>query len=318
MRGDEDYVRRYFSEHAREWLSAAYADETHPTVYPLGQQRIRLALAAAIDRLGSSQGHLVDFGCGGGDLCLRAALAGFRVTGIDIAERMIECAESRKRERPQGIRDRLTFMAGDVLRSGLPDESADAVTALGLIEYMEEDEAFFKAAARVLRPGGVLAVSCRNRLFNVMSCNAYTEGEVRAGTFPALVAELVACRPSEEARHLLGEFVSRLRAALAALEEALALDCREQENGMQADRLPVFTEFRRQHTPAQLAQAAEAAGFGSPSFVGIHPQPLSPDFEGIAPRFYNRLASVFEALESSPASLRCSSAFLGVFTKWAR
>jgi hypothetical protein len=42
---------------------------------------------------------------------------------------------------------------------------------------------------------------------------------------------------------------------------------------------------------------------------------LPPALEAAAPRFYNRLAGVLEALEATPASLAWSSAFLGVFTR---
>jgi len=64
----------------------AYVDGTQPAGYPLGSNRVRLALTAAVDRLGAARGRLVDVGCGGGDLCFRAAELGFDTLGVDIAE----------------------------------------------------------------------------------------------------------------------------------------------------------------------------------------------------------------------------------------
>ena len=59
---DPAYTRRYFSDSARRWLATAYVDGTHPAGYPLGSSRVRLALTAAVDRLGAACGRLVDVG----------------------------------------------------------------------------------------------------------------------------------------------------------------------------------------------------------------------------------------------------------------
>ena len=61
--------------------------------------------------------------------------------------------------------------------------------------------------------------------------------------------------------------------------------------------------------------AAAKAGLSEAGVLGVHPHPLPPALEAAAPRFYNRLAGVLEALEATPASLAWSSAFLGVFTR---
>ena len=45
------------------------------------------------------------------------------------------------------------------------------MTAMGLIEYLPDDDGLFAEAARLLRPGGRFAVSCRNRLYNLQSAN---------------------------------------------------------------------------------------------------------------------------------------------------
>jgi len=175
-----EYVRRYFSDSARQWLARAYDDVDETAAYPVGAQRTRLALEAVVDRLGAVHGHLVDLGCGGGDLALRAADLGFRATGVDLAEGMIAEAQARRAELGPTVRDRVSFWVADVLETGLPTGSADAVTAIGLVEYLTADEPFLVEAARLLREGGVLIVSCRNRLFNATSGNDYTREEIEA------------------------------------------------------------------------------------------------------------------------------------------
>lgn len=309
-----DYVRRYFSDSARQWLARAYDDVDETARYPVGAQRVRLALDAVVDHLGTVQGHLVDLGCGGGDLALRAADLGFRATGVDLAEGMIAEAEARRAERAPDARDQVSFRVADVLETGLPAGSADAVTAIGLVEYLAADEPFLAEAARLLRGGGVLVVSCRNRLFNATSANDYTREEIATGGVAGLLEELATLRPDRSVVPLLRQVVARLREALPRLEQALAKDA-ESEGAGRAQSPPVFGQRRRQHSPAGFAAAAAAAGFTHPRFFGVHPHVLQSALEAVAPRFSNRLATALEPLESAPVSLAWSSAFLGVFTR---
>lgn len=309
-----EYVRRYFSDSARQWLARAYDDVDETAAYPVGAQRTRLALEAVVDRLGTVHGYLIDLGCGGGDLALRAADLGFRATGVDLAEGMIAEADARRSELAADARDRVSFRVGDVLETGLPMGSADAVTAIGLVEYLAADEPFLAEAARLLRAGGVLVVSCRNRLFNATSGNDYTREEIESGSATGLLAELAALRPDRAIVPLLGQVVARLREALPGLERALARDA-EGDGARVSQPPPAFGQRRRQHSPAGFAAAAEAAGFKHPRFFGVHPHVLSPALETVAPRFYNRLAAALEPLEAAPVSLAWSSAFLGVFTR---
>src|SRR5215475_9805159 len=139
-------------------------------------------------------------------------------------------------------------------RSGLPTGSADAVTAIGLVEYLAADEPFLVEAARLLREGGVLVVSCRNRLFNATSGNDYTREEIEAGSATGLLEELAALRPDRAVMPLLGEVVARLREALPGLERALAKDA-ESEGARGAQAPPVFGQRRRHHSPAGFTAA---------------------------------------------------------------
>jgi SAM-dependent methyltransferase len=309
---DVRYTQRYFSDGARAWLAGAYDDRADATVYPVGARRVRLALSAVLERLGGPRGRLVDLGCGGGDLCLEGATLGFATLGVDIAEGMIAEAEARRAALPSELRARVSFRVDDALRSGIADRGADAVTALGLLEYLSDDSAFFAHAASLLRPGGVLVVSCRNRLFNMASLNQYTRQECERGEAARLLRELADGAPGDGALDAMADFVARLREALPALEAALAADRVQTPGSSPAES---FARPRRQHVPSDVATAAAAAGFVAPSFIGVHPHPWPPAWERVAPRLYNRLASVFEAFEGTAGSLAWSSAFLGVFTR---
>ena len=305
-------VARYFSRNARGWMARAYGEGGFPSSYPVGSQRLRLTLEAVVERLGGAVGHLVDLGCGGGELAVQAAALGFGVTAVDIAPGMIEEAGTRRAALTQEAQRRLRLQVGDVLDSGLAAGAADAVTAIGLVEYLPGDAAFFREAARLLRPGGVLVMSCRNRLFNLASLNDYTRGEIDEGAAVRLLAELGSFPLDGAVRDRLKDFVARLREALPDLEAALGEDLEESARGGAAEG---FAGRRRQHTPAEVREAAAAAGLSDAAFLGVHPHPFPPAVESLAPRFYNRLAVAYEALEAAPASLGWSSAFLAVFTR---
>jgi SAM-dependent methyltransferase len=312
---DRAYVRRYFSDHARRWRSRAYDDALDAETFPVGAQRLRLTLEAILERLGSERGHLVDLGCGGGELCGHAANLGFTVTGVDIADGMIAEAEALRQTLPPDAAGRLRLQVGDVVANGLTSAGADAVTAIGLVEYLERDDVFFREAARLLRPGGVLVVSCRNRLFNLASLNDYTRREIDGGTAGALLDEISELAGDPRIRHQFRDFAARLCEGADALEKAVVMDLANHRPTSSGGPPPVFEQIRRQHSPRELSAAALASGFTSPAFVGIHPHPFPPALESVAPRFYNQLARMLEALETSPASLAWSSAFLGVFTR---
>jgi 2-polyprenyl-3-methyl-5-hydroxy-6-metoxy-1,4-benzoquinol methylase len=299
----KDYVRDYFDRHAHEWVEAAYDADVR---FPVGSERVRLAIEGVASAMQEGS-RLVDLGCGGGQLCIHAAHLGWTVVGIDNAPAMIE--ESRANAGELEIEWRVA--AYD--ESGLPAGAFDAVTAMGLIEYVPDDDPLFAEAARLLRPGGRFAVSCRNRLYNLQSANDYTAQEYGG-----------------EATRLLEELRDQLErttpAELRALAESLAASAAELERAAAADReLPpkelhdhrrAFQRGRRQHTPRDLAPAAERHGFREAEVLALHPHPLPPALEELAPRTYNRLADAWQrALERSPAGLAFSTAFVAVFER---
>jgi SAM-dependent methyltransferase len=109
-------------------------------------------------------GHALDVGCGDGLLACLLAERCRQVTGIDRDERMIRLARARAagprpprapgREPAPG---RVTFVAADFLAHPLADASFDFVCANTSLHHMDFGQAL-TAMARVLRPGGTLAV----------------------------------------------------------------------------------------------------------------------------------------------------------------
>jgi len=300
----KDYVKDYFDRNAAAWVEGAYAGGSK---FPVGPERVRLAIegVAPAMREGSA---LVDLGCGAGQLCIHAARLGWSAIGVDVAPGMIEEATRAAGNLP------VRFVEGAYDESGLEGGAFDAVTALGLVEYLPGDDGLFAEAARLLRPGGSFAVSCRNRLYNVVSANRYTAREIERGDAGTLLAELV-----QELERTAPSDLYALAGALAdaapELAEAARSDATEAADEL-LDHERSFGEERRQHTPSELTASAARHGFRVDAVLALHPHPLPADVERASPRFYNRLAVVWQrALERSPLGLAYSSAFVAVFER---
>lgn len=309
---DKGYTQQYFSSYATEWLAAAYGEGLLSPKFPVGSQRVRVAIEMVAERLAGTTGRMVDLGCGGGDLCLVAAQMGFSATGVDIAEGMIRESRRKVEKLPADKRDRVSFVSGDILEVSLGAQPYDVATALGVIEYLPDDDGLFRRAFELLRPGGVFVLSCRNRLFNLFSLNQYTLHEIKAQQAEALLEEVQALAAVPVPQTAFRDLAVRLQERLPDLEAALALDGSEQ---VCAGGIPPFDSQRRQHTPRQLEMSARKAGFTAPSFIGVHPHPMVGALEQASPHFYNQLAGALEVFERLPVALLFSSAFVAAFTK---
>ncbi|MFN8224537.1 MAG: bifunctional demethylmenaquinone methyltransferase/2-methoxy-6-polyprenyl-1,4-benzoquinol methylase UbiE [Gaiellales bacterium] len=94
--------------------------------------------------------RVLDACCGTGDLAVAAAREGGVVTGLDFSEKML----ARARRKSEAIE----WHQGDLLALPFADDSFDAATVGFGIRNVDDLEAGLRELARVLRPGGRVAV----------------------------------------------------------------------------------------------------------------------------------------------------------------
>jgi ubiquinone/menaquinone biosynthesis C-methylase UbiE len=109
--------------------------------------------------VGITEGESVlDAGCGFGGTTafLNERFGSLDLTGLNIDARQLE----RARQIVRPLRgNRVEFVEGDACRLPFKDASFDRVLAVECIFHFPSREAFFAEASRVLKPGGVLALS---------------------------------------------------------------------------------------------------------------------------------------------------------------
>ncbi|MGW3622578.1 class I SAM-dependent methyltransferase [Streptomyces sp. NPDC000880] len=142
MADDHTHVQEFFGARAADW------DTRFPDDGP--------AYAAAVAELGLHPGDAVlDAGCGTGRALppLRSAV-GPRgtVIGADLTPAMLAAALRA------GRGDSGQLLLTDVARLPLRTESLDAVFAAGLIAHLPQPDVNLRELARVVRPGGRLAL----------------------------------------------------------------------------------------------------------------------------------------------------------------
>jgi SAM-dependent methyltransferase len=104
--------------------------------------------------LPSEPADVLDAGCGTGSLAVLAADDGHRVTGVDLAPRMV--ARAREKAAAAGVVGR--FLVGDAGDPPVREGGFDVVLSRHLIWTLPDPERALRAWVRLLRPGGRLVL----------------------------------------------------------------------------------------------------------------------------------------------------------------
>lgn len=143
----QDQISDYWSLRA-----AAYDDyQQRPERRELDRRAWSDAWRSVVPR---SALDVLDVGTGSGHVACLLATMGHRVTGIDLAEGMLERAREHASTLPRPPR----FLLGDAVAPPFEAGSFDAVVGRYVTWTLREPARAFAAWARLLRPGGSLAL----------------------------------------------------------------------------------------------------------------------------------------------------------------
>ncbi|MFC3213262.1 class I SAM-dependent methyltransferase [Novosphingobium panipatense] len=143
--GREASAQAYFARHAAEWDTLR---RLHGADEPVED-----ALLSALE--GESLGGLLDVGTGTGRMAqLLSARAG-RVTALDKSPEMLRIARARLQDLPA---EKVDLVQGDFTALPFSEDAFDTVLFHQVLHYAQDPGIVLGEAARVLRPGGRIAI----------------------------------------------------------------------------------------------------------------------------------------------------------------
>ncbi len=99
--------------------------------------------------------HILNAGCGSGELSLQLAAAGHRVLGIDPAPDYIDLA--RRNAERIGVAN-CSFLVS-AIEDFHADEAFDCVVATNVLEHIEDDSTAFEKLVQLVKPDGLILIT---------------------------------------------------------------------------------------------------------------------------------------------------------------
>ena len=133
-----------------DFMQLVFGQQLH-----IGGMKASLDLAARAEIAAGSSG--IDLCCcnGAGMRFLVRSRNVASMVGVDATEAVVE--RGRRLTREEGLDDRVRFVLADACQSGLPSASADFIWSEDAWCYVPDKPRLIAEAARLVRPGGVIA-----------------------------------------------------------------------------------------------------------------------------------------------------------------
>lgn len=150
---DQDEIAR-FERIASHWWDPQGEMAPLHTINPVRTRYIQRAVGGLEDK------QVLDVGCGGGILAEALAERGATVTGIDLAEDVLEAARAHLAESGRSVDYRL--IAAEDLAAEKP-AAFDLVTCMEMLEHVPDPASVVQACATLVKSGGTVVFSTINR-----------------------------------------------------------------------------------------------------------------------------------------------------------
>ena len=300
-----DSVEKYFESKAKDWVNDAY--DISETVVPIGVQRINLVQEILGEFSNGKELGICDLGSGDGSLCRILADTGHNLTGIERSTGMIKMAISKDKN----CQKKVNYIKSSIENASdkLEGKQFDVITSMGVLYYLNNENDFFTLAKKILKPGGIILVTCRNRLFNFFAGSKKREQELSKDDIRIFLEELFAINTDVQMTDI--ENVLTKLHELTSPQLIKSIQTRSiMEQAALYIREAVAVEGR-QHTPNEFRQIAIANGFEVNQLYGVQPHFLSASTGNVnAQQILKKLSEALFPLTKLPLSLIWCSHFM--------
>lgn len=233
--------------------------------------------------LGSGARTLLDAGCGPASFLRHMTRDGLDLYGFDLTSEMVDEAKrvlNAESIDPHHVWQGSVLAPTDFFPPGMPS-AYDAAVCIGVLPHIpdEHDETVFANMRAVVRPGGLVAVEARNRLFSLFTQNRPSYDFIRNDLIRA-----------DDLMARSGAAAAGIEAALESLKGHFRMDLPPVRRGKAGE--PGYDEvLSRTHNPFILRAQFERAGFRNVRVLFYHYHALPPMLaEAAGPAF--RAASI--------------------------
>ncbi len=207
--------------------------------------------------------RVLDAGCGGGRYCKVAAEAGATVVGVDYTHAVNKAAQLCSHL------PNVQFIQADLKRLPFPPESFDFVFSIGVMHHDAETRNVFDAVARMVRPGGRMAIWLYRR-------NQWWQERINT----ALKRRTTAMPPEDLERWCeWGAWLGGLPVVNRTLNKIVNFSAHPDYENRVCDTFDWYApQFQYHHTVEELCRWYEDAGF-------INLKVLPPEKNGVVYRW---------------------------------
>lgn len=251
----------------------------------------RIRMEHTLDVLAQAKAHRVlDAGCGTGIILAELLKRGYDASGFDFTEAAVEAARARLATAGYDA-DRV--VVGDIedppYVAGEAFDAFDAVVIMGAFTHPLDHAKSLVNLRRLTRPGGLIIVELRNRLFDLFTANDYSV-ELLAGMMPP--------------------FAGSAAATAELAQRAFRRVPVPADSAVQQEHEKFFAVPSVWRNPLTVAAEYRAAGWETVDTLWFHWHAAPPAFEALDPAAFRRESLALERVPHDWRGMFMASAFI--------